>query len=82
MAVERLVSVTAEPPTRHTNGDVAQYLDVTFLCRHLTGDAVVGDDEANEVAWVGVAELPDMKPYLRRRIDRALEPATEPWFHR
>ncbi len=80
--VERLVSVTAEPPTTHVNGDVAQYLDLTFRCRHVGGTARPGDDESTAVAWVRVDELPGMRPYLRLRIDRALTPAAEPWFER
>lgn len=82
VAVERLVSVTAEPPSTHINGDVAQYLDLTFRCRHVSGEARPGDDEAIEVAWVPIGGLPRMRAYLRRRVDRALTPPHEAWFER
>lgn len=82
VVVERLLSVTAEPPSTHVNGDIAQYLDMTFQCRYAAGDARPGDDEAAEVAWAPVDALPQMRPYLRRRIDRVFAPGLEPWFER
>ena len=34
----------------YDNGDRAQYLDLTFRCRYLGGDALVADDETSTSA--------------------------------
>ena len=46
--VEGLAAVSSNPETvRYENGDRAQYLDLTFLCRAVgTGDPRVADDES------------------------------------
>lgn len=82
VAVERLVSVSAEPPTTHVNEDVAQYLDITFRCRHLAGRARPNDDESTAVCWVPLDDLPDMRPPMARRIAQSVAPGGAPWFER
>lgn len=47
----RITSVDVTDPITYPNGDVAQYLDVCFLARYLSGDAAVSDDENHDVAW-------------------------------
>ncbi len=66
--VERLVSVGVSPVVTHVNGDLAQYLDHTYLCRYLSGDAHVADDESTSVVWRHLADLPPMEPVLVERI--------------
>ena len=70
--VDRLASVGASPPMTHVNGDRAVYLDHTFACTWVSGEAVVGDDESVEVRWFAVDALPPISPRLRERVDAAL----------
>ncbi|GAA1919335.1 NUDIX domain-containing protein [Nocardioides lentus] len=55
--VDRLAEVSAGPPVTHVNGDRARYLDLTFACTWLAGEARVGDDESVDVRWCPVDEL-------------------------
>lgn len=71
--VERLVWVSAEAEVRYPNGDRAQYLDHTFRCRWVSGEPRPGDDEATEVGWFGMDDLPPMQQRFLDRIARALE---------
>ena len=66
--VERLVQVSVMQEITYANGDRAQYLDLAFRCRWLSGEAAVGDDESTEVRWFLVDELPDMREHLAARI--------------
>jgi 8-oxo-dGTP pyrophosphatase MutT (NUDIX family) len=78
VSVDRLASVSVTPQVVHGNGDRAIYLDLTFACSHLSGEARVGDDENVDVRWWPLAALPPMEDWLRQRIDDAVadEPAT------
>jgi 8-oxo-dGTP pyrophosphatase MutT (NUDIX family) len=71
-AVDRLASVGATERVTHGNGDLAVYLDLTFACTWVEGEARVGDDESVDVAWWPADALPDMRPELRARIDAVL----------
>ncbi|WP_134766083.1 NUDIX domain-containing protein [Nocardioides sp. 1609] len=75
--VDRLVSVGATGGVVHVNGDRASYLDLTFACTWLSGEAHVADDESVDVRWWPVDALPPMRPTLLERIAAALagEPA-------
>ena len=70
--VDRLASVSSSDRVTHTNGDLAVYLDLTFACSYVSGEAHVGDDESVDVRWWPVDGLPDMHPAHRLRIDEAL----------
>lgn len=75
VAVERLASVIAEGPITYPNGDVCQYISMTFRCRYLSGEAAVGDDESLEVGWFGLDALPaELSERGRMRIAAALSP--------
>jgi 8-oxo-dGTP pyrophosphatase MutT (NUDIX family) len=71
---ERLLSVTALPQVEYYNGDVTTYLDVTFRCRFVSGDARVNDDESVDVGWFGLDELPDLLDRHHEAIRDALAP--------
>lgn len=71
-AVESLVWVNVTRPVVHANGDHAQYLDHTFKCRYVGGEAHVADDESEAVGWFPVTNLPEMTPALTERIVTAL----------
>jgi 8-oxo-dGTP pyrophosphatase MutT (NUDIX family) len=82
---ERVVLVQTTRPVQYPNGDRAQYLDITFRCRAVGGEARVADDESLEVGWFALDALPDLGSYGRLRIKQALgdgptwfEPGTVP----
>src|SRR3954469_12897467 len=66
--VESLAWVHVTEPVTYPNGDLAQYLDHTFRCRYLRGEARVADDESTAVAWFPLDDLPEMAPGLEERI--------------
>ncbi|WP_435971423.1 NUDIX hydrolase [Streptomyces sp. Qhu_M48] len=78
--VERIVLVeTLRKPVVYPNGDRCQFMDVSFRCRAVGGEARVNDDESTEVGWFDVDDLPEMKRFSYLRIEKAL--ADEPtWF--
>lgn len=79
----RLSSVDVTDRITYPNGDVAQYLDITFLARHVSGTARVADDENSAVDWFDIASLPhDLTDTSRLRIDKALNGSREAWFRR
>ncbi|MBT2442084.1 NUDIX domain-containing protein [Streptomyces sp. ISL-36] len=78
--VERVVLVqTLRKPVVYPNGDQCQFLDISFRCRAVGGEARVNDEESTEVGWFDVDDLPEMKRFSYFRIEQAL--ADEPtWF--
>jgi len=72
--VDRLASTWVHGPITHANGDLATYLDLTFACTWLDGDAHVADDESRDVAWVRRDDLAarGVTEEMLRRIDAAL----------
>jgi 8-oxo-dGTP pyrophosphatase MutT (NUDIX family) len=72
--VDRLASTWVHGPITHANGDLATYLDLTFACTWLDGDAHVADDESRDVAWVRRDDLAErgLSDEMLRRIDAAL----------
>ncbi len=82
VSVDRLASVGVSPQITHANGDLAVYLDLTFACSWVSGEARVNDDENVEVRWWPVAGLPPMSDWLRERIDDALAGETAARYRR
>lgn len=77
--VQSLVYVDVTPTITYPNGDQAQYLDTTFLCRHVGRAAVVGDDESTAVAWFPLDAVPkDTAPTSRERLAHALGYRSDP----
>ncbi|MEU1460484.1 NUDIX domain-containing protein [Streptomyces sp. NPDC005727] len=76
---ERVVLVQALEPVTYTNGDVCQYMDITFRCRAVGGEARVNDDESLEVGWFTVDALPDLNEFGLFRIKQAMSEAPT-WF--
>ncbi|CAB4703285.1 MAG: NUDIX domain-containing protein [Actinobacteria bacterium] len=70
--VDRLASISSGIEVTHPNGDRAVYLDHTFACSWVSGEAYVADDESVDVRWWPLAALPAMRDGLRQRIDDAL----------
>lgn len=77
--VERVVMVAAGERVTYTNGDVCQFMDTTFRCRAIGGEARVNDDESLQVGWFAVDALPKLQDDAIIRIKQALldEPT---WF--
>jgi len=71
---ERLAWVNALAPMTYDNGDQAQYLDLTFRFRWVSGEPTPGDDENTEAAFFPLDGLPTMSAHMRDRIERALPP--------
>ncbi|HYF72302.1 MAG TPA: NUDIX domain-containing protein [Nocardioides sp.] len=80
--VDRLASVGSSPQVVHGNGDLGVYLDLTFACTWVAGDARVADDENTDVRWWPVDALPPMSDWLRERIDDVLAGETAARFRR
>ena len=79
--IEALVSVETMPEQGYPNGDRAQYLDLCFLARHVSGEARVNDDESLEVGWFAVDALPEpLAETSHRRLERALAHEGRTWF--
>jgi len=77
----RLTSVDVTEQITYPNGDVAQYLDITFLARHSAGNAHVADDENLAVEWFDLDALPeDLSATSKLRIEKALSESGQAWF--
>ncbi|MCX4912761.1 NUDIX domain-containing protein [Streptomyces sp. NBC_00687] len=81
--VERVVLVEAGEQITFDNGDVCQFMDTTFRCRAVGGEARVNDDESLQVGWFAMDSLPELNEHALLRIKQALldgptwfEPAT------
>ncbi|GAA2517389.1 NUDIX hydrolase [Winogradskya humida] len=71
---ERITGVFTQPPNTYPNGDRTEYVDISFRCRAVGGEARVNDDESLEVGWFALDELPPIGDLTRRRIDWAQLP--------
>jgi 8-oxo-dGTP pyrophosphatase MutT (NUDIX family) len=69
---DRLASTSVLPDVTHANGDRAAYLDLTFACTYVSGEAHVADDESSDVRWYALDAMPEMTAVMRRRIADAL----------
>lgn len=80
ISVDRLASTDAHPEIVHANGDRAAYLDLTFACTWVEGQARVADDESTDVRWWPIDALPPMGELMVRRIEAALSDEREARF--
>ncbi|MFI9331547.1 NUDIX hydrolase [Kitasatospora sp. NPDC052868] len=79
---ELLASVDVSPEVVYRNGDVTQYLNLTFRCRAVGGEARVNDEESLAVGWYALDALPPMTESEHQRLRQALEcrgPAAFEW---
>lgn len=70
--VDRLASTGVHGEVVHANGDRATYLDLTFACTWVEGEAHVADDESTDVRWWPVSALPPMGEVMLARLEAAL----------
>jgi predicted RNase H-like nuclease/ADP-ribose pyrophosphatase YjhB (NUDIX family) len=78
--VDRLAMTSVHPEVTHDNGDRAAYLDLTFACTWLEGEAHVADDESSDVRWWPLDSLPSMSELMRSRIEAATSDEREARF--
>ena len=72
VTVDELVRVKAGDVVEFPNGDRCQFLDHTFLCSYVSGEARVADDESLEVGWYSLDDLPPMPEHQAERLRAAL----------
>lgn len=70
--VEVLASVGVTGVVTYPNGDRSQYLDHTFRCRYVGGEAHVADDESSDVRWFALDDLPPLAEAHARRVAGAV----------
>ncbi len=71
---EALTRVGAVPPIRYANGDLSQYLDLTFRFRYVSGEPHPADGENTDAAWFPVDAMPTMSDDMVARVASALAP--------
>lgn len=80
ISVDRLAATTVLPELTYDNGDRASYLDLTFACTWLSGEAYVADDESTDVRWWPIGDLPPMSEHMAARIEAGLADEREARF--
>lgn len=80
--VDRLASTSVMRDVVHANGDRAAYLDLSFSCTWLSGEARPSDDECTDVGWFRPEDFPPMKQVLLDRMDAALSDEVAARFRR
>ena len=78
--VDRLAMTSVHPEVTYDNGDRATYLDLTFACTWVEGEAHVADDESSDVRWWPLASLPPMSDLMLARIEAATSGEREARF--
>lgn len=76
---ERVVLVQALAPVTYPNDDTCQFMDITFRCRAVGGEAKVNDDESLEVGWFAQDALPPLTEFGLLRIKQAMAEGPA-WF--
>lgn len=71
---EALTSTRSLPPMQYANGDRAQYLDLTFRFRYVSGEPYPADGENTDARWFAVDDLPPLSEDMADRVGSALEP--------
>ncbi|WBQ02390.1 NUDIX hydrolase [Kribbella sp. CA-293567] len=80
--IVRLLSIETLPPSCYPNGDQVQFLDLTFHCHAVRGEARVNDDENLEVAWFPLDDLPPLPEHSLAVIAQAKTAGDQPHFIR
>ena len=71
---EALARVGVTPEVTYDNGDVSQYLDLTFRFAYVSGEPHPADGENLEAAWFPVEAMPAMSTDMSERVAAALAP--------
>lgn len=78
--VTELIGVGVTAPTVYPNGDHAQYLDIVFRAKHLSGRAQINDDENLEVGYFALDDRPELPPLHERALAWSLDPRPGGYF--
>jgi len=70
---EALTSVRSLPPMQYANGDLSQYLDLTFRFRYVSGEPHPADGENTDARWFPSDAMPPMSADMQSRVASALE---------
>lgn len=57
--VQHLVGVFTEVPTHYPNHDMVQYVAIVFVCKAISGEPLINDDESLAVGYFDPNEMPD-----------------------
>lgn len=79
---ERIVGVYGGPDYRFTypNGDEVSIVSITFLCRIISGEPHINDDESLELRFFSPDNLPVMEFRHRERVEQALKNDSHTFF--
>lgn len=66
--VDRLAWVHQIPRITYSNGDQSDYLDITFRCTWVSGDAWPADGEMTDVGWYRLDDMRELDDDMRHRI--------------
>jgi 8-oxo-dGTP pyrophosphatase MutT (NUDIX family) len=77
---EALTSVSVSQPITYPNADQVQYLELTFRCRPVGGEAHVNDAESVEVGWYPLDGMPELADSVRAVIANATRGVPEAAF--
>lgn len=69
----RVAGVYSTPLLTFPNGDQCHYIITTFVCRPISGEPKVNDDESLEVRYFPLEDLPPLNEAHRSRIEHALQ---------
>jgi 8-oxo-dGTP pyrophosphatase MutT (NUDIX family) len=75
VVAEHLAWVQVTEPLEYGNGDRAQYLDLVFRCRYVSGAAAVGDEENTDVRWCRLDALRALEGIPANFVERILQAA-------
>lgn len=78
----RLIDVRTVGPVTYPNGDVAEYLDLCFLCEYEDGDPHPADGENTEARWFPIDAPPPMNERFTEMLTIALAGRPEARFRR
>lgn len=78
--VTRLAGVDVTDHITYTNGDVSQYLNLTFSAEWVSGTPTPDHEETQQAQWFPRANLPDMPGHHRARTDVALSTSSAAQF--
>ncbi|GAA1304972.1 MAG: NUDIX hydrolase [Brachybacterium tyrofermentans] len=78
----RLVDVRTHAPITYANGDVAQYLDLCFLCEHDGGEPYPADGENTQAQWFPIDAPPPMNDRFLEQLELIRADRPEARFRR
>ncbi|ROQ39613.1 ADP-ribose pyrophosphatase YjhB (NUDIX family) [Frondihabitans sp. PhB188] len=76
----RLARIGVTDEITYPNGDRAQYIDHTFVCRYVSGAPRPADGENTEARWFAADAMPAMSADMTERVTAALTGGPEAAF--